>query len=159
MDLRNINFEKMATESERKFLLKGEFKKYAIKSENIIQAYISTTPGRTVRVRIKGEKAFLTVKGIQLKGTISRKEWEVEIPVNDAREMLDICLPGIIEKIRYYVPVGKHMYEVDEFHGKNEGLLIAEIELGSENEVFQKPEWLGKEVTGRPEYFNSNLIK
>jgi adenylate cyclase len=150
---------KMATESERKFLIKGEFKQYAIKSDNIIQAYISTTPGRTVRIRIKGEKAFLTIKGIQQEGTISRKEWEVEIPANDAREMIDICLPGIIEKTRYYIPSGKHMYEIDEFHGKNEGLLIAEIELDSENEAFQKPEWLGEEVTGKPEYFNSNLIK
>lgn len=149
----------MATESERKFLLKGEFKQYAIKSENIIQAYISTTPGRTVRIRVKGNKAFLTVKGIQKPGTISRKEWEFEIPVKDASEMLDICLPGKIEKTRYYIPLGKHMYEVDEFHGKNEGLIIAEIELGSENEEFQKPDWLGEEVTGRPEYFNSNLIK
>jgi adenylate cyclase len=149
----------MATESERKFLLKGEFKQFAIKSENIIQAYISTNPERTVRIRIKDENAFLTVKGIQLAGSISRKEWEVEVPAKDAREMLDICLPGIIEKTRYYVPFGKHMYEVDEFHGKNNGLLIAEIELGSDDELFLKPEWLGEEVTGRPEYFNSNLIK
>jgi adenylate cyclase len=149
----------MATEIERKFLVKGEYKHLAERSENIIQAYLSTVPERTIRIRIMSDKAILTIKGMPLKGTIARKEWEVEIPLTDACEMIKIALPGIIEKTRYYVPSGKHTFEVDEYHGKNEGLLTVEIELGSEDEVFKKPDWLGEEVTGNPEYFNSNLIK
>jgi adenylate cyclase len=127
----------MATEIERKFLVKGDYKPLAIKIENILQAYLSTDPERTIRIRVRGEKAMLTIKSIQHAKTISRKEWELEIPLSDAIEMLNICLPGIIEKTRYYVPFGKHTFEVDEFHGKNEGLLIAEIELGSENEFIK----------------------
>jgi adenylate cyclase len=149
----------MGIESERKFLVKGDFKSFANKRDSIIQAYLSTDPERTIRIRIKEERAFLTIKGIQPAGTISRNEWEIEVPLKDAMEMISICLPGIIEKTRYYVPLGKHTFEVDEFHGKNEGLLIAEVELGSGDEILQKPEWLGEEVTGNPFYFNSNLIK
>lgn len=149
----------MAIETERKFLIKGEFKYPGIKSENISQAYLSTDPERIVRIRIKGERAFITIKGIQKPGSISRKEWETQIPVTYAMEIMSICLPGIIEKIRYYVPFENHIFEVDEFHGKNEGLVVAEIELCSEDEPFLKPEWLGGEVTGKPEYFNSNLLK
>lgn len=149
----------MAIESERKFLVKGEYKHLAIKKEDITQAYLSIEVERTIRVRIIGEKAFLTIKGIQSVGTISRNEWEIEIPLTDALEIKKICLPGVIEKTRYYIPSGMHTYEVDEFHGKNEGLLIAEIELNYDNETYQKPEWLGEEVTGNPGYFNSNIIK
>jgi adenylate cyclase len=149
----------MATEIERKFLVKGDYKHLAIKNESIMQAYLSTDPERTVRIRIKGDKAILTIKGKQHSGTISRREWEIEVPFNDAMEMVNICLPGIIEKTRYYIPAGIHTFEVDEFQGKNEGLVIAEIELGSEDEIYEKPEWLGDEVTGNTEYYNSNLIK
>ena len=149
----------MATEIERKFLVKGEYKHLAKRSENIIQAYLSTVPERTIRIRITDEKAKLAIKGIQHEGTISRKEWELELPLKDAREMIKICLPGIIEKTRHYIPFGKHTFEVDEFHGKNEGLVIAEIELGTEEEIYYIPDWLGKEVTCNPVYFNSNLIK
>lgn len=149
----------MAIETERKFLVKGDFKPFAVGMENIIQAYLSVDIERTIRVRLTSKKAFLTIKGSQPAGSISRKEWEMEIPLDDAREIIKICLPGIIEKTRYFVPAGKHTFEVDEFHGRHEGLLVAEIELDFEDEDFTKPEWLGEEVTGNPKYFNSYLIR
>jgi len=149
----------MAIETERKFLVKGEFKYLAVKKIEIIQAYLSATPDKTIRLRITGEKAFLTVKTKAKLNSISRHEWEVEIPCNDAMEMMDICIPGKVVKTRYLVPAGKHTIEVDVFHEKNEGLVVAEIELSTEDELFEKPEWLGEEVTGNPMYFNSNLIK
>ena len=149
----------MAIETERKFLVKGEFKYLAVKKIEIIQAYLSATPDKTIRLRITGEKAFLTVKTKAKLNSISRNEWEVEIPGKDAMEMMDICIPGRVVKTRYLVPAGKHTIEVDVFHEKNEGLVVAEIELSNEDELFEKPEWLGEEVTGNPMYFNSNLIK
>jgi len=149
----------MAIETERKFLVKGEFRHLTVKETNIFQAYLSVDPERTVRLRIAGEKAFLTIKGKAAEGTISRKEWETELPVDDARQIKDICLPGKIIKTRYLVPSGNHVFEVDVFHDKNEGLVIAEIELAWEGESFEKPGWLGEEVTGIPGYYNANLIK
>lgn len=148
----------MADEIERKFLVKGPFKKLAKKSMRIRQAYISVDPMRTIRIRIVGEKGILTFKSVAGQGSFTRKEWEFEIPLNDAEEMLKICLPGIIDKTRYLIPVGRHTWEVDLFHGKNEGLTIAEIELRSEAEKFEKPGWIGEEVTGNSKYYNSNLI-
>ena len=148
----------MAIETERKYLVKGGFKHLAVKKIRIRQYYFSTEPGRTIRLRITGEKGIITFKSGIRKESFSRNEWEFEIPLKDAEEMVEICLPGIIDKTRYYVPSGRHTFEVDVFHGKNEGLVIAEIELTTESEEFERPEWLGNEVTGNPEYYNSNLI-
>ncbi len=149
----------MPLEIERKFLVRGEFRHLAVGETRIFQAYLSLDPKRIVRLRIAGEKAFFTIKGEASGGGISRKEWEIELPVEEAEMMKDICLPGIIEKTRYLVPSGKHCFEVDVFHGRNEGLVIAEIELENEDEDFERPAWLGEEVTGKPEYYNSNLVK
>jgi CYTH domain-containing protein len=149
----------MGKEIERKFLVKGEFKHLAIKDIRIIQTYLSIDRDKTVRVRIADDKAFLTIKGRPKPNSISRNEWEIPVPVSDAREMMKICMPGKIDKTRYLVPSGRHTFEVDVFHDKNEGLIIAEIELSSESENFEKPEWLGEEVTGKPEYYNANLIR
>ena len=149
----------MAIETERKFLIKGEFRHLVIKEINIIQAYLSIDPIKTIRVRITDEEAYLTIKSRPKENSISRNEWEVVIDVKDAEEILSICLPGKIVKTRYLVPSGKHTIEVDVFHGKNEGLIIAEIELDSDDEYFEKPDWLGEEVTGLPQYYNANLIK
>jgi adenylate cyclase len=148
----------MAIETERKFLAKPGFEQLAVKTTRIVQSYFSTEPDRTIRLRIANEKGIITFKSKAGKGSFSRNEWEFEIPLKDAEEMLNICLPGRIEKTRFYVPSGVHVFEVDVFHGKNEGLIIAEIELGSESEEFEKPAWLGEEVTGNPAYYNSNLI-
>jgi len=149
----------MPQEIERKFLVIGDFKKFATKQSGIRQGYLSSVPGRSVRIRINGEKGFITIKGAANKSGVNRYEWEKEIPVSDAEELLKICEPGVIEKIRYYIPVGEFIFEVDEFHGENEGLIIAEIELKSESDKFEKPEWLGTEVTGDRRYYNSVLIK
>ncbi len=150
----------MAQEIERKFLVKSEaFKKESIHKMRITQGYLSSVPERTVRVRIKGDQGFITVKGIGNDSGASRYEWEKEIPVDEVIELLKICEPGVIDKTRFHVKSGKHTYEVDEFYGDNEGLVVAEIELSSEDEAFQKPEWLGEEVTGDVRYFNSMLMK
>lgn len=149
----------MAKEIERKFLVKGEFKHLAFASIRIVQGYLSAVAERTVRIRITGEKGYITVKGKSDSSGISRYEWEKEIPVNEAEELLKICEPGAIEKIRYLIKVGVHTFEVDEFFGDNEGLTIAEIELCSETENFEKPDWLGKEVTGDKRYYNAMLAK
>jgi adenylate cyclase len=149
----------MATETERKFLVEGEFRHLAVGEIDIMQAYISVERANTTRIRIAGQEAFLTIKSQIAGELIARNEWEFKIPLSDAMEMIKISLPGKIVKTRYFIPVGKHTWEVDVFHDKNEGLVIAEIELGSENEKFVKPDWLGKEVTGDPRYYNSNLIK
>ena len=147
----------MAIEIERKFLVKGEFKQFAFSHKEIFQGYISSAPERTVRIRTKGEKAYITIKGIGNENGTARYEWEKEIPVSEAKELLNLCEPGIISKVRYYVKVESHTYEVDEFLGDNEGLIMAELELASENESFEKPEWLGKEVTGDKRYYNAYL--
>lgn len=149
----------MAQEIEKKFLVKGDFKNLAKKETRITQGYLSSVPERTVRVRIKGNKGFITIKGIGNDSGASRYEWEKEIPVEEVKELLKICEPGVIDKTRYLVEVGKHTYEVDEFYAENEGLTVAEVELDSEDEKFEKPEWLGEEVTGDVKYYNSMLMK
>src|SRR4030042_263469 len=147
----------MAAEIERKFLVRGEFRHLAIKKTRIIQTYLSIDPDKTIRIRTAGRKAFITIKNRPKGISFTRDEWEFQIPIADAREIMKISLPGKIDKTRYLVPAGKHIFEVDEFHDKNEGLVIAEIELASESEKFDRPGWLGEEVTGRPEYYNANL--
>jgi adenylate cyclase len=149
----------MAKETERKFLVKSEFRHLAVREIRITQAYLSIDPQKTIRIRLADNKAFLTVKSRPQKNTITRNEWEVEIPVIDAQEMMSICLPGRVVKSRYLVPSGKHTFEIDVFREKNEGLIVAEIELNSDDESFDKPDWLGDEVTGKPQYYNANLIK
>lgn len=149
----------MAVETERKFLVNGDFMSQAVKKKSITQKYLVADGSKTIRLRISDDKAFLTIKSRPGESGISRSEWEFEIPVGDAREMMVLCLPGKIEKTRYLVPSGNHTFEVDVFHDKNEGLIIAEIELTSESEEFEKPVWLGREVTGNPLYYNASLIK
>ncbi|MFH6991430.1 CYTH domain-containing protein [Flavobacterium sp. FlaQc-48] len=147
-------------EIERKFLVKSDdFKKQAFTQNNIAQGYLSAVPERTVRVRIKGKKGFITIKGIGQQGGMSRFEWENEIPLDEAQELLKLCEKGKIEKTRFEIKSGKHIFEVDEFYGENEGLVMAEIELESETEPFEKPEWLGEEVTNDPRYYNAYLSK
>jgi adenylate cyclase len=149
----------MAQEIERKFLVTGAFKEAATRSTRITQGYLSSVPERTVRVRIKGDRGFITIKGIGSASGASRYEWEKEIPVQEVEELLAICEPGVIDKTRYLVPADGHTYEVDEFHADNHGLVVAEVELGSEDEAFSRPDWLGEEVTGDPRYYNSMLMK
>jgi adenylate cyclase len=150
----------MAQEIEKKFLVKSDdFKSVASKSTRITQGYLSSIPERTVRVRTKGDRGFITVKGIGSASGASRYEWEKEIPVSEVEELLKICEPGVIDKTRYEVKAGNHTFEVDEFYGENQGLTVAEVELSSEGEGFQKPEWLGAEVTGDTKYYNSMLMK
>ena len=148
----------MAQEIEKKFLVAGEFKESAKKATRITQGYLSSVPERTVRVRVKGEKGYITVKGIGNDSGASRFEWEKEIPVEDVRDLLKICEPGVIDKTRYLVDCDGHTFEVDEFYGDNEGLVVAEVELGDENEAFTRPSWLGEEVTGDKKYYNSMLM-
>ena len=149
----------MGREIERKFLVAGEFKSSAKKATRITQGYLCSVPEHTVRVRVKGEKGFITVKGIGSDSGASRFEWEKEIPVDEVKELLRICEPGVIDKTRYLVDCGNHTFEVDEFYGDNEGLVVAEVELSDENEEFSRPEWLGEEVTGDKKYYNSMLKK
>ncbi|MDO5607502.1 MAG: CYTH domain-containing protein [Capnocytophaga sp.] len=147
-------------EIERKFLVKNErFKAGAMGCERIVQAFLNTDPERTVRVRIKGGKAYLTVKGIGNELGTTRFEWEKEISVADAESLLPLCEPGVIDKVRYMVPYQDFMFEVDVFGGSHEGLLIAEVELDSEHQKYPVPDWLGEEVTGKVEYYNSYLAK
>ncbi len=147
-------------EIERKFLVRSNhYKVNATSEEKISQGFLNTAPERTVRVRIKGEKGFLTVKGKSNESGTSRFEWEKEIQKNDAEQLLRLCEPVILEKTRYEINVGKHVFEVDEFHWENKGLIVAEVELQDENESFEKPEWLGIEVTGDVRYYNSQLSK
>ncbi|GHS91708.1 hypothetical protein FACS1894203_2940 [Bacteroidia bacterium] len=150
----------MPQEIERKFLVKNlSFKLQAEKSIRIIQGYLSSARERTVRIRINEEKGYITIKGIGNDLGVSRYEWEKEIPLTDAKDLLKICEPGIIDKTRYLVKTGQYTFEVDEFHGENKGLYIAEIELPSEDAVFERPSFLGDEVTGNPRYYNSMLVK
>ena len=150
----------MAQEIERKFLVvSDEFKSLASKQTRITQGYLSSVPERTVRVRTKGEKGFITIKGIGNASGASRYEWEKEIPAAEVQELLKICELGVIDKTRYEVKVGIHTYEVDEFYGENQGLTVAEIELSFEEDDFQKPSWLGEEVTGDVKFYNSMLMK
>ncbi|MFT7250468.1 MAG: adenylate cyclase [Flavobacterium sp.] len=147
-------------EIERKFLVNSDdFLKQFQTQNRIVQGYLSSVPERTVRVRIKGEKGYLTIKGKSNESGLSRMEWEKEIDVKEAEMLLQICESGIIDKIRYEVEVGNHIIEVDVFDGENKGLTLAEIELQSENESFEKPEWLAEEVTGDKRYYNAYLSK
>jgi CYTH domain-containing protein len=147
----------MATETERKFLLKGDFRKYIERNSSIRQGYLSSVPGRTVRIRLSDDNGYLTVKGASSANGLSRYEWEKSISPDDARMLLSLCEPGIIEKTRHYISHGDHVIVVDEFMGENEGLILAEVELENESEPFEKPDWLGDEVTGDHRYYNSFL--
>lgn len=147
----------MAVEIERKFLVDGEFRHIAESSVRVVQGYLSSVPERTVRVRVYGDRGFITIKGIGSSSGMSRFEWEKEISCEEAMSLLEICEAGVIDKTRHIVRVGDHVYEVDEFHGANEGLVVAEIELSSEDESFVRPDWLGREVTGDSRYYNSML--
>lgn len=147
-------------EIERKFLVQSHaFKTEAFKQTRIVQGFLSTDKKRTVRVRLKGDIGFLTIKGQSSKNGLSRFEWEKEIPKIEAEALLKLCKKGMIDKIRYEVKVDNHTFEVDEFFGKNEGLVVAEVELNDETEAFAKPNWLGEEVTGDAKYYNSQLSK
>ncbi len=153
----------MNIETERKFLVKdSSYKALAVKSYTISQGYIAHDSGNTVRVRIRDNEGFLTIKGPSADG-ISRQEWERKIPLEDARELFLLCKPGSIEKTRWIVPESTapagRFFEVDEFHGDNEGLTVAEIELGRADETFDKPDWLGQEVTGDKRYYNAQLSR
>ena len=150
----------MGIEIERKFLIVNEdFKELSFQKKYIKQGYLNSDKNRAVRIRITDNTAFLTIKGISNVSGMARFEWEKEISLEEAKELMLLCEPGIIEKYRYYHQVGNHVFEIDEFFGENEGLLLAEIELSSENENFAKPSYLGKEVTGNEKYYNSFLSK
>ena len=148
----------MSQEIERKFLVIGDFKQEAFAHSHIVQGYICAARGRTVRVRIRDDKGSLTIKGAADAQGISRYEWEKEIPLDEARELMKLCVDGVIDKTRYLVRSGKHIFEVDEFHGDNTGLLMAEVELSAIDESFIKPSFIGKEVTGDVRYYNSQLM-
>ncbi len=148
----------MHIETERKFLVRNDsYKDMASASHRLAQGYICREGGNTVRIRLWDDTAFLTIKGAGNAGGMSRCEWEMEIPVEDARDLFLLCRNGIIDKTRYIVPYKGKIFEVDEFHGENSGLVVAEIELGSETESFARPDWLGAEVTGDRRYYNSML--
>ena len=148
----------MALEIERKFLvLDDSFKHEAFSSSHIRQGYICSERGRTVRIRIRDKQAFITIKGPSADGGLSRYEFEQEIPLNDGEQLLKLCDAGIIDKRRYLVRSGKHTFEVDEFFGDNEGLIMAEVELSAPDEAYEKPAFIGQEVTGDRRYYNSQL--
>ena len=150
----------MALEIERKFTVKStDFKVSAYKKHFIKQGFLNSNKERVVRVRIKDENGFLTIKGKSNKTGTTRYEWEKEIDINEANDLFNLCEEGVIEKYRYLVKVDDHTFEVDEFLGDNKGLLIAEVELENEHDTFTKPDWLGEEVTGINKYYNSNLSK
>jgi len=145
-------------EIERKFLVTSlAFKDEAFAKNEIAQGYLNSNPERTVRIRIKEQKGYITIKGMGNKSGASRLEWEKEIPLDEAKQLLQLYEKGAIEKTRYEVKSGIHTIEIDEFHGENKGLIMAEIELENENETIEKPSWLGKEVTGDKRYYNSYL--
>jgi CYTH domain-containing protein len=145
-------------EIERKFLvLSNEFIKEAFSKKRIVQGYLNSHPDRTVRIRIKGDKGFLTIKGKGNETGTTRLEWEKEISVEDAEKLLMLCENGLIDKIRHEIQVGKHVFEVDIFSGENKGLIIAEVELETEDEKFKKPDWLGKEVTNDVRFYNAYI--
>ena len=151
----------MPQEIERKFLVKGEFKSWAVKAVRIKQGYIAPGSGRTVRVRSWDDKGYLTIKGPASSDGLGRFEWEKEISLQDVEDLMTVCDGGLIDKTRYLVPSedGVHTWEVDEFYGDNEGLVMAEIELRSAGDTFPKPDWIGQEVTGDGRYYNSHLLK
>ncbi|MCQ2154325.1 MAG: CYTH domain-containing protein [Bacteroidales bacterium] len=145
----------MAVEIERKFLVCGDYKSSARESSHIVQGYLNMDKDRTVRVRVRDDKGYMTVKGPT--NGVSRYEWEKEIPRDEAAGLLALC-PAVIDKTRHLVDYGGHTFEVDEFHGDNAGLTVAEIELSSEDELFEKPSWLGEEVSHDRRYYNSQLL-
>lgn len=149
----------MPLEIERKFLVCGEYKPLATSHSRIVQGYICSERGRTVRVRIRDSRGYLTIKGPATGNGLSRYEFEKEITLDEALSLLRLCEPGIIDKFRWLVPMGNHVFEVDEFMGDNAGLVVAEVELNSENESFERPDFLGQEVTGERKYYNSQLRK
>jgi len=145
-------------EIERKFLVKNEtYKTESIKKQLITQGYLSSDPKRSVRIRVCEQSAFITIKGETSTSGTSRYEWEKEINIEDAKHLILLCLKGVITKIRHVIPFKNHTFEVDEFLKENKGLVIAEVELANENEHFERPKWLGKEVTGIKKYYNSQL--
>jgi len=156
------------TEIERKFLVKAEacdeqvLRRLAVRSHEIEQGYLCKDPDKTIRVRIQDRQAFLTIKSGKLRDGLARFEWEREIGLSDAQELIRLCLPGVLHKTRYIIPAASYKgaerkWEVDVFHGRKAGLWLAEIELGEEQEPFERPEWLGEEVTGQPQYYNANM--
>ena len=148
----------MALEIERKFLvLDDSYKHEAFSKSHILQGYICSGRGKTVRIRIRDDRAYITIKGPSLDGGLSRYEFEQEIPLDDARPLLKLCEPGTIDKTRGLVKSGQHTFEVDEFFGDNEGLVMAEVELAYEDEPYEKPDFIGKEVTGDRRYYNGHL--
>ena len=150
----------MNLEIERKFLIiNTNFKKESYQKKYIQQGFLNTDKNRVVRVRIIEEKAYLTIKGVSDKSGTSRFEWEKEISLQEAKSLMNLCEKGVIEKYRYFHKLENHVFEIDEFPGDNDGLIIAEVELKNKNEVFIKPSYLGKEVTGDEKYYNSNLSK
>ena len=145
-------------EIERKFLVKNEtYKSESIKKQLITQGYLSSDPKRSVRIRICEQNAYITIKGQTSESGTSRYEWEKEINIDDAKQLMLLCREGVVTKIRHLIPFKNHTFEVDEFLKDNSGLVIAEIELSNENEDFERPRWLGKEVTGIKKYYNSQL--
>ena len=148
----------MDNEIERKFLVKGEFKHLSKRSYRIRQGYLSVDPEKTVRIRIKDKQAFITIKGKTNETGLSRFEWEKELEFDEALKLLSLCGNQIIDKTRYIIPEGRGLnFEIDEFHGKHKGLIIAELELPYEVFKYEKPNWLGEEVSGKKEYYNSYL--
>ena len=147
-------------EIERKFLLKNDsWRQMMVRAMRIVQGYLSQDPDRTIRVRRKDKEAYLTIKSRPNDWGWSRYEFEKRISMKDAEELFQLCLPSVIDKIRYHVPCGDVLVEVDEFLGDNYGLILAEIELTSENQSFEKPDFLGKEVTGDARYYNVMLAQ
>ena len=145
-------------EIERKFLVNSDaYRAEASSIITITQGYLNSDPERSVRIRLTDQSGFITVKGKSNESGLSRFEWEKEISKTEAEALLKLCEKTIISKTRYEVAVGNHLFEVDEFSGDNKGLVMAEVELGSEDEKFSKPDWLGEEVTGDLKYYNSNL--
>lgn len=150
----------MALEIERKFLVTDDsYKAIAFHSDRIAQGYICREGGNSARVRVRGEKGYITIKGPSTNDGLSRYEWEKEIPASEAWELMKLCHGGIIDKTRYLVKCGRHTFEVDEFHGDNEGLVVAEVELEELDEKFECPQFIGKEVTGEKRYYNSHLTR
>ena len=150
----------MSLEIERKFLvLNNSYQQTVQRKTRILQGYLNSNPERTVRIRIRDQQGYLTIKGKSSEDGTSRYEWEKLIDLTDAEQLLTLCELGLIDKIRYEVPVGQHTFEVDEFFADNQNLVVAEVELNSADEAFEKPSWLGEEVTGDKRYYNSQLMK
>ena len=151
--------KRMQLEIERKYLVLEDMRQLAVRQTEIRQGYLSLAPDRSVRVRLTDHEGYLTVKGVSRKAGLTRMEWEKKLDRKEALDLFELCLPGAIEKTRYYIPYGRHTIELDVFKGDNAGLLLAEVELKSEHDVFDKPAWLGAEVTGQTRYYNAYLSK